>query len=376
MKIAVNTRLLLPNKLDGIGWFTYESLKRITASYPEHQFYFIFDRTPSEEFIFNSNVTPVVTHPQSRHPILWYLFFEWGVPRVLNKIKPDIFLSPDGWLSLNTQIASLPVIHDLSFIHYPEFIPWSISKYYNYYFPKFAKKASRIATVSEYSKLDISNQYNINSNKIDVVYNGSNESYKPLSSNIQDDIRNKYTNGSKYFLFIGTIHPRKNLVNLMLAFDKFKNSDNDGIKLIIVGAKKWVSKKDEQLFDSLKHKSDIIFFGRASESELKEIIPSALALTYPSVFEGFGIPIVEAFYSGVPVITANNSSMPEVGGNAAIYVDASSVNSITDALLKIAKDNEFAKSLIEKGHIQKLNFSWDKTAANLWNSVTSVIDDK
>lgn len=376
MKIAVNTRLLLPNKLDGIGWFTFETLKRITTNYPEHQFFFIFDRKPSQEFIFNSNVTPIITHPQSRHPVLWYLFFEWGVPMVLNKIKPDIFLSPDGWLSLNTSVASLPVIHDLSFVHFPKFVPWSIGKYYNYYFPKFAEKASRIATVSEHSKQDIINQYNINSDKVDVVYNGANESYLPLNTSDQNIIRNKYTNGNKFFLFIGTIHPRKNLVNLMLAFDKFKNSDNQNIKLLIIGAKKWVSKKDEQLLHNLKYKNDIIFFGRASESELKEIIPSALALTYPSIFEGFGIPIIEAFYSGVPVITADNSSMPEVGGNAAIYVNAESIDSITNALLKISKDADFAKSLIEKGHIQKLNFSWEKTANNLWNSIIKVVDDK
>ena len=96
MKIAVNTRLLIKNKLDGIGWFTYENLKRITQSHTEHQFYFLFDRTFSDEFIFSKNIEPIIVEPPTRHPVLWYYWFEKKIPGVLNKIKPDIFLSPDG----------------------------------------------------------------------------------------------------------------------------------------------------------------------------------------------------------------------------------------------------------------------------------------
>ena len=115
MKIAVNTRLLLEGKMDGIAWFTYETMKRITVQHPEHEFLFIFDRPFSESFIFSGNVTGVIAHPQSRHPVLWYMFFEFGIPAVLKKHKPQLFFSPDGWLSLNTQVKSMAVIHDLNF---------------------------------------------------------------------------------------------------------------------------------------------------------------------------------------------------------------------------------------------------------------------
>ncbi len=103
MKIVVNTRLLLKNKLEGIGWFTYETFKRITQQHPEHQFYFLFDRKFDDSFIFSDNIEPIVVSPQARHPALFYLWFEHAVPRVLNKINADIFVSPDGYLSLKDE---------------------------------------------------------------------------------------------------------------------------------------------------------------------------------------------------------------------------------------------------------------------------------
>ncbi|HEY8401636.1 MAG TPA: glycosyltransferase family 1 protein, partial [Cytophagaceae bacterium] len=110
MKIAVNTRLLLKDKMDGIGWFAYESLKRITRQHKDHQFIFIFDRPYAEEFIFSDNITPVVIGPPARHPFLFYIWFEYSIPSVLKKYKPDLFFSPDGWLSLSTDVKSLAVI--------------------------------------------------------------------------------------------------------------------------------------------------------------------------------------------------------------------------------------------------------------------------
>ena len=142
MTIAVNTRLLIKNKLDGIGRFTHETLKRITTEHKEHHFVFLFDRDFDEEFIFSDNITPLILGPQARHPVLFYIWFEMSVGNVLNKLKPDLFLSPDGYLSLRARCKSLPVIHDINFAHYPQDLPYSVRKYYNHFFPKFAKKVN------------------------------------------------------------------------------------------------------------------------------------------------------------------------------------------------------------------------------------------
>ncbi len=210
MIIAVNTRLLLKEKLEGIGWFTLETLKRITINHPEHQFIFIFDRPFSKDFIFSENVVPVVIGPPTRHPILWYFWFEFQIPRVLKKYKADLFLSPDGYLSLRTEVPQLAVIHDINFVHRPEDLPWLKAKYYNYYFKKFAKIARRLATVSFYSKEDISRSFKVDYDKIDVVYDGINQIFTPTSEEERKATRNKYTEGFPYFLFV-VLHHLQNL---------------------------------------------------------------------------------------------------------------------------------------------------------------------
>ena len=165
MDIVVNTRLLIREKLEGIGQFSYETLKIITIQNPNVHFYFLFDRDFDDEFIFGENITPIVLSPKARHPLLFVWWFEVEVAAILNKIKPDLFLSPDGYLSLRSNCKQLPVIHDINFEHFKGNLPWLVQKYYNYFFPRFAKKAIRIATVSEFSKNDIATTYSIDKNK-------------------------------------------------------------------------------------------------------------------------------------------------------------------------------------------------------------------
>ncbi|MBM3437312.1 MAG: glycosyltransferase family 4 protein [Bacteroidetes bacterium] len=373
MKIAVNCRLLLKNKLEGIGWFTYETMRRITQQHKEHQFYFLFDQPYPDEFIFSENITPILFPPQARHPFLYYLWFEYSVPHILKKINPDLFFSPDGYLSLSSLTKSMHVIHDLSFEHYPKDVPYFERKFYQHYFPKYAQKAARIATVSEYSKNDIIQLYGVSSDKIDVVFNGASDTFQPLSENRQKQVRDKYTGGNPYFIFVGALHPRKNLVNLFKAFDLFCKDRNRGIKLMIVGEKMWWTKEIRNAYEQMSHRDEVVFSGRLAFSELTLAVGSAVALTYVSYFEGFGIPIMEAFYSGTPVITSNITSMPEVAGDAAVLTDPFSPESICDAMVRISEDESLRKSLIARGNERKKNFSWQKTTDLLWKSIEHVL---
>ena len=155
MRIAINTRFLLTHKMEGFGWYTFEIVKRLVENHPEHTFIFFFDRAYDERFIFGENVTPVVLKPQARHPILFKIWFDRSVTKALKKHKADIFFSPDGYLSLRTEIPQIGVIHDINFEHFPEDLPKSPRNYLRKYFPKFANKANHILTVSESSKQDI-----------------------------------------------------------------------------------------------------------------------------------------------------------------------------------------------------------------------------
>lgn len=374
MRIAVNTRLLLKDKLEGIGWFSYESLKRIVQNHPEHEFLFIFDRKYSDEFLFTDNVTPIVLSPPTRHPFLWYFWLEWRIPRLLKKIKADIFVSTDGFMSLRSNVPTLAVMHDINFEHYPEHLPNLVRKYYQHYMPKWAKKAQRIGTVSEFSRQDISETYHINKDKIDVYYNGANTLYQPASEGKKTSIKQKFTQGKPYFIFVGALNPRKNVDGLIRAFDKFKQKDNKDFKLVIVGDPMHSTQKMQTALNNMKFKDDIIFTGRQKADSLSGLIASAHALCFVSFFEGFGIPAVEAMYSETAVICSNSTSLPEVVGDAALLVNPESDDEISDAMLKLSMDENLRQELIEKGKVQREKFSWDKTAEKFWNSIEKTLN--
>jgi len=374
LKIAVNTRLLLKDKLEGIGWFSYEILKRITRNHPEHQFLFIFDRPYDAEFVFADNVEAVVVGPQARHPFLYLIWFEFSIPRILKKHKVDLFLSPDSYLSLRTSIPSITVIHDLNFEYYPQDLLFFARLYNKKMFPRFAHKAERIISVSEYSKEDIHKLYGIEKTKIDVVYNASKESFRALAADEMTDVRQKYSGGDPYFVYVGALNPRKNLVNLLKAFDTLCENTNSNVRMIVVGNKMYRTQAIDDTYKAMKHKDKVVFLGHMKTQELNRIYGAALALCYVSYFEGFGIPIVEAFRSHCPVITSNVTSMPEVAGDAALLVDPFSVDEIADAMQQILNSNELRNDLIEKACQQVKKFSWDLSAEKMWESISRVLD--
>ncbi len=374
MRIAVNTRLLLKGRLEGIGWFTYETMKRITRWHPEHDFFFLFDRPYDSEFIFSENVKPVVLFPQSRHPVLWYIWFEMAVKKFIIRNKIDLFISPDGYLSLNSEVPQLAVIHDINFHHFPQDVPPFARLYLNHFFPKYATNACRIATVSKYSKEDISRSYKIDNEKIDVVYNGANERYQPLAEMEKIEIREKLTDGAPYFIFIGAFNPRKNIPRLLLAFEKFKEVTNSAIKLVLVGEKMYSTTQMLSVLKKMKFQNDVVFTGRLGVDQLKGVIGSAMAMTYFSYYEGFGIPLLEAMKCGVPLAVSNCTAIPEVVGEAAIFADPFDINSMVECMIKISSDDDLRNRLSANGLEQQKKFSWDLTATCLFNSIMKCID--
>jgi len=352
--------------LEGIGWFSYEILRRITRNHPEHEFLFIFDRPFDPEFIFGDNVEGIVIGPQARHPILFFIWFEISIPRLLKKHKVDLFFSPEHYIPLRLNVPSIQTIHDLSFEHYPKDLPFAAQKYNQIMIPMAAKKARQIFSVSEYSKNDIANLYDISSHKIVVIYNAAKEDFGPSTAEQIQETRNKYSNGKPYYLYVGALNPRKNLVNLFKAFDLVCDKKGNEHKLIVVGNKMYWTKEIEQTYNNMVFKEDVIFLGHLDTANLNQIYGAALALTYVSYFEGFGIPIVEAFRSHCPVITSNVSSMPEVAGDAALLVNPFEADDIARAMVQIADSDKLRHRLIEKGKQQLKRFNWDSSAQKLW----------
>lgn len=347
--------------MEGFGWYTYEVAKRLVENHPEHEFFFFFDRPFDSKFVFEKNVTPIVLSPPARHPILFYIWFEWSVKRALKKYKIDVFFSPDGYLSLGSDVKQIGVIHDLNFEHHPEDIPSAPLKYLKKFVPKFAKKADHIITVSEFSRKDIMNSYGISAEKVTAIWNGASDAFKPVQSEQKLLIQSKYTDGEEYFLFVGALHPRKNLIRLVQAFELFKQQTGSATKLLIVGEMLWKNKRFEEAISG-ENRSEVRFTGHLSLEELTQVMGGAKLLTFVPYFEGFGIPLAEAMRCGTPILSGNLTSLPEVAGPAAEYCNPFDVADLAEKMIDLDTNTKRLTELSEEGLKRSYLFSWDQCA--------------
>ncbi|HTN21975.1 MAG TPA: glycosyltransferase family 1 protein [Pelobium sp.] len=367
MRIAVNARLLIKDQLEGIGRFTFETLRRLVLSHPEVEFIFCFDRKFDPEFIFAPNVKGLVIYPQARHPFLYYIWFQLLLPKVLEREKVDLLLSPDGFLPLNTKVKTLAVIHDIAFEHFKNGVDWLHQYYYKYYFPKFAKKATRIIAVSQFTKTDLVKTYQLEPEKIDVIYNGVSSAFKQTDKMLKDKI--------PYFIYVGAIHPRKNVLNLLKAFDAFKTEHSKfQHQLLLVGRKSWKLSSVVKYLKTMKFKRDVLFNKNVSDNDLNLLLNNATALIYPSFFEGFGLPVVEGFSCGIPVITSKNTAMEEIAKGAAHLFDPNNVTEISKRMYEQASGKAKNQEKINLGLTLAKQYNWDSSAEQIWQSILKTIN--
>ncbi|HMC85013.1 MAG TPA: glycosyltransferase family 1 protein, partial [Chitinophagaceae bacterium] len=234
-------------------------------------------------------------------------------------------------------------------------------------------KAVRIATISNYSKQDIASFYKISADKIDNVSCGINSNFSALAQSEITETRLKFSNGKPYFFFVGSMHPRKNIKRLIEAYTLFRKKNNSDYKLLLAGSIWWSKSLIEEAYNNSPFKDDIIFTGRLSEEDLKKVLGSAFALSFVPIFEGFGLPIVEAMQSGVPVLCSNTTSMPEVAGDAGILIDPFNIEDIAAGMEKLFTDDALRKHLVLLGNIQKEKFTWDNTAELFWQSILTAL---
>ena len=373
MVIAVNAIFLQKDLLEGYGHYAKEVLKRIVEQHPEHDFIFLFDRPYDPSFVFGSNVKALVVGPAARHAAAFKYWYDVKAPMALRRYKPAVWLQPYGFCSLTTGIPQVLLVHDLAFKQHPEFIAWHHRWYYRLFTGSFLKKTRQVITVSEYSKNDIIQHYPFAANKISVVSGAAKTIFQPVSWQEKQEVKEKYTAGTEYFICTGGIHPRKNLLNLLKAFSLFKKWQHSNMKMVVAGRLAWQYDDIVEKLKSYKYRNDVVLTGYLPDEELARLTASAYAMVYPSFFEGFGLPIVEAMQSGVPVITSNTSSMPETGGDAALYADPNDPDAIAKHMLSLYRDETFRHKLVEAGQEQAAKYDWDKTAQQLWEQIRGVV---
>jgi glycosyltransferase involved in cell wall biosynthesis len=361
--------------MEGIGWFTHEVLRRMTLAHPEVEFHFFFDRPFDPSFIYGPNVTGHVVRPPVRHPWLFDWWFNVSVPRKLRRLHADVFVSMDGFCSLRTKVPQVITIHDLNFMHHPE----HMQPRYRTYLPKrtrqFVESEAVLTSVSAYSAQDIQQTFDVN-RPVHVVFNAASEVFRPLSPDRISEVRSRMTNGRPYFLFVSSLHPRKNLVRILLAFEASRANNEHTMPLLVVGRRFWMNQEVDQLLLKMKYRNEVIFTGNMDQKNLAELTGAAFALVYASLYEGFGIPIIEAMQCGVPVITSNVTSMPEVAGDAAILVDPYKVEEIAAAMAQLAQNDALYQRLHEASLVQAQKFDWSTSAQRYWQIISNAVVKK
>ena len=374
-KIAINARYLLPGKIEGTGRFTLELMSRLVHMRPDYTFYLLYDREQEAYMIEAPNVQHHVIWPPARHPALWFVWGHMQLPFFLKKNKIDLYIGTEGFVPLRGKPKTISVIHDLNFEHIQTQLPWSALWYYKHMYPRYAKACTRVVTVSQYSASDIANTYGIEQDKISVVYNAASELFMPVNADEKQKTIQLITGGKPYFVYLGSVNPRKNIVGLLRAFEKYKSTSSDEIKLVIVGNTMHGNSALDTFMAGMKHINDVIFTGYLHNDSMIEALASAEALVYVPLFEGFGIPVIEAMKCGVPVIASNVTSLPEVAGDAALLVQPNDTEAIAQCMFELRTNPQKRLSLIQAGFNRAKTFSWEKSAMQLAQIVDSILDE-
>jgi len=373
MIIAISARNLRSKPHDGVSRFTYETVRRLVQTNRSHEFILIFDREYDRSLLFSPNCTGVILKPGTTNPLNCYLWHEIKLPPLLKKLNAGIFLSPDGIISLRTNIPQIAVIHDISFYHRRGDLPLFTGIYYRHYYRRFARRAARIITVSEFCRQDISSYFGIDPSVIDVAWNGVSEYFRPATEEEKDQFRMSLTGGVPYFLFVGNFSPRKNIPSLIKAWHLFRQETGMNHRLVLAGGRLFLNSETDRMITLSPWRDDIILPGSVDHSSLRLYYAAAEALVFVPWFEGFGIPAAEAMRCGTPVILSSSTSLPEIGGDAALFADPGNPEEICGLMIKIATGKKLKERLSAGGIIQSCKFTWENTAESVNRSLQKLL---
>ena len=379
MHVAVTARFLLPGgQLEGLGRFTFETLRCLVQQQPHCTFHLLFDRPYDARYLLATNVVPHVLPPPARHPLLAVAWYEGAVAYWLRRHRPAALLSPENFSVLNTSVPRAVVLHDLAYLHRPQDVGALWRRYYAYFVPRVARAAECLVTVSDATRQDVAQQYGLDAGRILVAYNAPARHFAPQPPARQAATRQRFSEGQRYFLFVGALQPRKNLLHLLQAFGLFKAAGGAAVadvQLLLVGRAAWQTGPIFSAYQALpaEVQAAVRFTGRVSEDELADLYAAALATTYVPFFEGFGLPVVEAQASNCPVLTSSVSSLPEVAGEAALLCDPHRPAAIAEGLARLAGDPALRQRLAAAGLANVQRFAWERSAQVLWQAVEQAI---
>lgn len=379
LKVIIDATPLLKN-LTGIGYVTYIYSKGLSKYINSTYFYAWF-------FSDNLRQRPLGGFEAKVNFVKKYLPRPYIVTHSIKTIifnigifikNPDLIFQPNyNIFKTYKKIPTVIVVHDLSHIRYAKFHPDDRVDYFNANLDYSIKNCSKIVTISEFSKQELIDLNMAEEKNIEVIYNGVSPEFKPLNEhkNTEDFFKKYNLKEKEYILFVGTFEPRKNLSLLLESYNEYYNTSQNPIELILVGTSGW---KNEFFNDELKkilQLPTVKRLGFISDDELKIVYAGAKIFVFPSFYEGFGLPPLEAMASGTAVITSNVSSIPEVVEDAGILIDPFDKNELLEAINYLDTNNDVRKEYEKKGLIQAKKFNWDDSIKKLNNLFENIIND-
>lgn len=379
MKISIELQPCLKNK-SGIGVYAYELTKRL-QNYKditlEGNIFNFFNRNDIANDIERLDIKKSVwkLFPYGIYRRVWrYIPIKYNY---LFREKSDIYQFFNFIVPPNISGKIITTIHDLTYILYPDTMAPSNRKRLEKDMHHTVRNVDYIITISENSKKNIIKYLGIDGSKIEVIYPGVDETYKKL---LNDDeitvVKNKYNIAGKYLLYLGTLEPRKNVETIIRAYNCYKKANNDNLKLVLAGKKGWLYDSIFKLVKELELEEDVIFTDYIDDEDKAPLYQGAEIFLFPSLYEGFGMPVIEAMASRTPVITSNSSSLPEAAGDAAIITEPLDYKSISDSIERILMDDELRETMINKGIEQADKFDWDVSAEKLRNIYYDLYNNK
>jgi len=353
MKIGVDIRVLMDKQYSGVAEYSSILLRTILKQSQTDDFSLFYNshhdlRARIGHFDHPNLKIIKKKYPNKLFNYFLQQFFAW--PK-LDKIigGSDVFWSPHiNFSSFSDEAKHVLTIHDISFLRYPDLV----------------NRATKIVAVSENTRQDIIELLQVPEDKVQTIYSGVNK-IKSLTTPTEEKVFFlKHDLGKRFIFYLGTIEPRKNVAGLICAYNLFRDENIKlvDVQLVIAGAKGWRNREIYRAWEQSPYRHDIKFLGYVSAKEKELLYQRAEVFVYPSYYEGFGLPVLEAMERGLPVITSNVSSLPEVVGLAAITLNPYDINDIAKALSLVINSDSLKKTLIESGRKQSQLFSWEKTA--------------
>ena len=354
----------------GVGYYTEHLLQHLLREVPKDRFVIVSNAPP-----FTSNSLPTSAQIHPRHRLRFRsLWMQTLALSALNEVNPDLAHFTNSVSPLGTRVPTVLTIHDMSLSLFPQFHP--IRRRLTRPLVRLcAAKAKAIITVSESARRDMMQLWGISSDGIHVVPEAPAPEFRPLEeTELLEATRRRYGLGERVILYVGTIEPRKNLTRLLHAFAGMRRSGHLTHQLVLAGSQGWGFKEVIESIDALGLNDSVRLLGYVPFSDLPALYNLSEFFVFPSIYEGFGLPVVEAMAAGTPVICSRESSLNEVGGEAVEFIDPRKVESIEQALVRLATDEELRRDLSGRGLARARCFSWQNAAQGTLAVYRSVLN--